>query len=101
MRRYTKIEINNVDFILNKEIAGFKHTGRFGKITDAYGKPSPAKIESFLDWMVWFKSNNGELGVHSKNTYTYTILGYVEDDTTHKLYEIFITPTKRYAFEIN
>lgn len=100
-KRYEAITINGEDFKLDKLTAGFKHTGKEGDIYSAYGRPSPIKCSTFRSWDNWFKDNNGSCGVHSKNCFRYTILGYVQDANTGKWYEIYITPSYQYAFAVD
>ena len=73
--------------------------GAYGDIKEAYQNPSTRKIGIYNDWWYWFRQNRGKCGVSSKNCNFFTLEGYVTSENG-KEYQIRITPTHNYAYEV-
>lgn len=73
--------------------------GAYGDIKEAYNSPSTRKIGIYNDWWHWFCQNRGKCGVSSKNTHFFSLEGYVTSENGKK-YQIRITPTHNYAYEV-
>jgi hypothetical protein len=93
-RRYAQVELNDVTFTLDKDNPIPYETSLRGypSIYLAYSTmPSRAKRETWESWKRWFTQHDGECVVASRNTWQYTIEGYVTDRDTGKRYFARIT----------
>lgn len=100
-KRWNYILLNGIGFELDmKNPATYETIGGYGDISEAYERPSERKIGIYNNWWFWFRQNNGNCAVASKNCNFFTISGYVTDSETGKLYNCYITPSHNYCYEI-
>lgn len=102
-RRYAKVELNDVEFTLDKNnpIPYETCLNGYANIYDAYRTmPSREKIDTWEVWYKWFMEHDGYCVVASRNTWQYTIEGYITDRDTGKRYFARITRDNNRLYEV-
>lgn len=102
-RRYAKVELNDVEFTLDKNnpIPYETNLSGYDSIYTAYRTvPSREKRDSWETWKRWFTQHDGECVVASRNTWQYTIEGYITDRDTGKRYFAYITRDNNRLYEV-
>jgi len=101
-KRYARVEINGVEFILDKkEPVPYEHyLNGYRDIHDAYGRPSVYKCAIWREWDYWHRENGGYCVISSKNCNFFSLTGYVNDKETGKRYMTHITYANQYLYEV-
>ena len=102
-RRYARVELNDVEFTLDKDnpIPYETELDGYESIYTAYRTtPSREKRDTWEVWKRWFEQHNGVCVVASRNTWQYSIEGYVTDRDTNKRYFARITKDHNRLYEV-
>lgn len=101
-KRYSRVEINGIEFILDKKdpVPYEHHLNGYLDINHAYNRPSVYKQSIWREWDLWHRENRGYCVISSKNCNFFSITGFIDDMETGKRYMTYITYANNYLYEV-